>query len=122
MGSAASSRAQATKPAPRTQAGKPAGDAHAGHAIPGASAASKRASTSTPTPSKPAPQSTTDPHAGHAAQQPSGKQMDPVNGLMVDPSSAKKTIYRGQTYYFSSEQTLKEFLRNPAKFTRKPKG
>jgi len=73
-----------------------------------------------------------DPHAGH--EMPAGKpavkrekpgrierQMDPVNGLMVDPTSAPKTTYQGHTYYFSSEQTLKEFLENPAKFAKKPK-
>ena len=51
-----------------------------------------------------------------------GKVMDPVNGLMVDPATAPKTTHQGQTYYFSSEQTLKEFLQNPAKFAKKPKG
>jgi YHS domain-containing protein len=51
-----------------------------------------------------------------------GKVMDPVNGLMVDPETAAKTLYQGQTYYFSSEQTRKEFSENPAKFAKKPKG
>lgn len=51
-----------------------------------------------------------------------GKVMDPVNGLMVDPETAAKTMYQGQTYYFSSEQTRKEFSENPAKFAKKPKG
>jgi YHS domain-containing protein len=51
-----------------------------------------------------------------------GKVMDPVNGLMVDPASSPKTTYQGQTYYFSSEQTRKEFLKNPAKFAKKSKG
>lgn len=50
-----------------------------------------------------------------------GKVMDPVNGLMVDPATAPKTAYQGQTYYFSSEQTRKEFLENPTKFAKKPK-
>lgn len=63
-----------------------------------------------------------DPHAGHAMPQPGEKQLDPVNGVTVDPSTAKTTTYQGQTYYFSSEQTLKEFLQNPAKFAKKPKG
>jgi YHS domain-containing protein len=51
-----------------------------------------------------------------------GKVMDPVNGLRVDPATAPKTTYQGQTYYFSSEQTRTEFLENPAKFSKKPKG
>jgi YHS domain-containing protein len=48
--------------------------------------------------------------------------MDPVNGLRVDPATAPKATYQGQTYYFSSEQSRKEFLENPAKFAKKPKG
>ena len=40
---------------------------------------------------------------------------------MVDPANAPKTMYQGYTYYFSSEQSLKEFLENPAKFAKKPK-
>jgi YHS domain-containing protein len=51
-----------------------------------------------------------------------GKVMDPVNGLMVDPATAPNTTYQGQTYYFSSLQSRKEFLVNPAKFAKKPKG
>ena len=51
-----------------------------------------------------------------------GKVMDPVNGLMLDPATAPKTTYQGQTYYFSSEQSRKEFLENPGKFAKKPKG
>jgi YHS domain-containing protein len=51
-----------------------------------------------------------------------GRVMDPVNGLMVDPATAPKTTYQDQTYHFSSEQSRKEFLENPAKFARKPKG
>ena len=51
-----------------------------------------------------------------------GKVMDPVNGLIVDPATAPKTAYQGQTYYFSSEQSRKEFLENPSKFAKKPKG
>jgi YHS domain-containing protein len=51
-----------------------------------------------------------------------GQVMDPVNGLMVDLATAPKTTYQGQTYYFSSEQTRKEFLVNPATFAKKPQG
>lgn len=94
-------------------------DPHAGHMMPGM-----------PPPSSPptqAPAATSDPHAGHggassAAKQSGDKQMDPVNGLMVDPATAPKAEYQGQTYYFSSEQSRKAFLANPAKFAKKPKG
>jgi len=63
-----------------------------------------------------------DSHADHTAAPAAAKQMDPVNGLMVDPATAPSTAHQGQTYYFSSEQSRKEFLENPAKFTKKPKG
>jgi YHS domain-containing protein len=139
-------------PASTPPAQAPAGAAapHAGHTMPGAAAASKGATTAKPAPSKPsepaaadphaghtkaAPTTKTapaaakpeaakpaDPHAGHSPAKPGDKQMDPVNGLMVDPATAPKTTYQGQTYYFSSEQSLKEFLANPVKFAKKPKG
>ena len=51
-----------------------------------------------------------------------GRVMDPVNGLMVDPATAPQATYQGQTYYFSSEQSRKEFLENPATFAKKSKG
>jgi YHS domain-containing protein len=67
-------------------------------------------------------QPSADPHAGHAAEQQRGKPMDPVSGVAVNPATAPKTIYQGQTYYFGSEQTRKEFLENPGKYAKKPKG
>ena len=51
-----------------------------------------------------------------------GKVMDPVNGLTVDTTTAVKTTSQGQTACFSSEQTLKEFLENSAKFAKNRKG
>jgi YHS domain-containing protein len=71
---------------------------------------------------KPETSKAVDPHAGHSAAQPGDNQMDPVNGLMVDPTTAPKATYQGQTYYFSSERSRKEFVANPAKFAKKPKG
>jgi YHS domain-containing protein len=47
--------------------------------------------------------------------------MDPVSGLVVDPATAPKATYQGQTYYFTSEQTRKAFLETPAKFAKMPK-
>jgi YHS domain-containing protein len=44
--------------------------------------------------------------------------MDPVNGSMVDPATALKTVYQGKTYYFGSEQSRKVFLANPAKYAK----
>jgi YHS domain-containing protein len=114
-------------PKPSAPASKPIADPHAGHAMSGSSPAAKsaapgNATTAKPAAGKPAGPRAADAHAGHATEQRSEKQMDPVNGLMVDPASAPKTTYQGQTYYFSSEQSRKEFLENPAKFAKKPKG
>ena len=110
------------KPAPGTPPKPAAADPHAGHAASSAAPATKPAPTSKPAAPKPGASKTTDPHAGHSAAQSGDKQMDPVNGLMVDPATAPKTTYQGQTYYFSSEQSRKEFLETPAKFAKKPKG
>jgi YHS domain-containing protein len=141
----------ASTPPPPAKAPASAADQHAGHTMPSAAPPSKGATTVKPTPSKPSKRAaadphaghttpstaaaktapaapkpeasnTADPHAGHSAAQVGDKQRDPVNGLMVDPATATKTTYQGQTYYFSSEQSRKEFLENPAKFAKKPKG
>jgi YHS domain-containing protein len=94
--------------APMDHSKMPMGSAPAGK--PGASAGAKPA----------APMDHSKMPMGSDAQP--GKAMDPVTGLMVDPATAPKTTYHGQTYYFSSEQARKEFLENPAKFAKKPKG
>jgi YHS domain-containing protein len=109
--------APAAKPAP-SKPSTPAADPHAGHATSSAAPATK----TSPAAAKPEGAKPADPHAGHSPAKQGDKQMDPVNGLMVDPASAPKTTYQGQTYYFSSEQSRKEFLENPAKFAKKPKG
>jgi YHS domain-containing protein len=120
---------------PVTQPGStmpaPAADPHAGHTMPKAQpapAAPAGQPATKPGSAKPAPPAPArDSHAGHGATAPSaqeakqGKVMDPVNGLMVDPATAPKTTYQGHTYYFSSEETRKEFLQNPAKFAKKSK-
>jgi len=102
----------------------PAGavDPHAGHAMPGTPAGSQRGTATKPAPGTPARPASPDPHAGHAPAKAAEKHADPVNGRMVDPATALKTTYRGETYYFSSEQSRKEFLQNPAKFAKQPKG
>jgi YHS domain-containing protein len=117
----ASKGATTGKPAPSTPSKPKASDPHAGHTTPSAPPASKSAAPSKPTAAKPEGAKAADPHAAHSSAQPADKQMDPVNGLMVDPATAPKTTYQGQTYYFSSEQSQKEFLENPAKFAKKPK-
>jgi len=119
--SASSKSLPGAKPTPSKPSSGPTADPHAGHAMPKGSSAGKGAPPTKRTEDKPDRPKTADPHTGHASGQQSGKQMDPVSGLMVDPATAPKTTYQGQTYYFSSEQTRKEFLDNPAKFARKPK-
>jgi len=111
--------APAPKPAPSKRPSPPKADPHVGHAP---AAAPRSAATPKSAPGKPGRPPAVDPHAGHASGQQPGKQMDPVNRLMVDTATAPKTTYQGQTYYFSSEQSRKEFLANPSKFAKKPKG
>lgn len=93
-------------------------DPHAGHPRPGAktSAPPLAKTATTKPPAKPA-----DPHAGHGEPTGQKTELDPVNGLMVDPAAAPKTTFQGRTYYFSSEASLKQFLENPAKFAKPPK-
>lgn len=88
-------------------ASPPAADSHAGHQVPA---------------TQPAPSAPPQPSAPKSARTPApvGKHLDPVNGLIVDPETAPKTTYQGQTYYFSSEGSRKEFLQNPGKFAKKP--
>lgn len=102
-------------PTPSKERSEPKADPHAGHAMPKPE--------TKPEPAKRESPKASDPHAGHGATKPSpeGMVMDPVNGLMVNPAKAPKTTYQGQTYYFSSEESRKEFLQNPAKFVKKPK-
>jgi YHS domain-containing protein len=48
---------------------------------------------------------------------------DPVCGMMIDPkTSAGKSDYLGQTYYFCSLGCKKEFDQNPKKFIPGPEG
>jgi YHS domain-containing protein len=108
----------ATTSAPKAPAAAP--DPHAGHQM-AKPAPTKRAPDSKTSPSRPERASKPEPHADKAPPA-SKKEMDPVNGLMVDPSTAPKATHQGTTYYFSSEQSRKEFLQNPAKFAKKPKG
>jgi YHS domain-containing protein len=86
-------------------------DSHAGHTMP------MQPPSSAPTA---APADGVVSHAGHNAPS-AAKERDPVTGVMVDPETAPKTTYQGQTYYFSSEQSRKQFLDDPVKFAKKPK-
>ena len=44
----------------------------------------------------------------------------PVCGMAVDPSSAPKSVYKGKTYYFMSEQHKQQFDADPDKFLETP--
>ena len=119
------------KPAPATPSTKPpaaptkpkpaaAADPHAGHQMPAAPRPTVPQMTAPKAAAKPAAKAA-DPHAGHSEAAPPEKEVDPVNGLAVDPATAPKTTHQGRTYYFSSERSLKQFLENPAKFAKPPK-
>ncbi len=44
---------------------------------------------------------------------------DPVCGMDVLPESAEgKAEYQGKTYYFCSDQCMREFQREPAKYAK----
>lgn len=46
---------------------------------------------------------------------------DPVCGMMVDPDTAAgRSSYQGTTYYFCSAQCLRQFERDPARYTGAP--
>ncbi len=114
----ASKGATSVKPAGNRASKPAAADPHAGHTTPGAAPTEK----TEPAATKPKGAKPADARGGHSAAPSGDKQMDPANGLMVDPATAPTTTYQRQTYYFSSEQSRKEFLQNPAKFAKKPKG
>jgi len=95
-------------------------ESHAGHTMPSPAPESKLPAPNA-SPSAPSQPAAADPHAGQMMQGTAGKEMDPVNGSMVDPATAPKTTYHGRVYYFSSEQSRKQFLENPAKFAKEPR-
>jgi transcriptional regulator GlxA family with amidase domain len=45
----------------------------------------------------------------------------PVCGMAVDPVSAPKSVYKGKTYYFGSDQHKRQFDADPDKFLETPK-
>jgi YHS domain-containing protein len=47
------------------------------------------------------------------------KALDPVCGMEVDKANAPTTTYKGQTYYFCSEDDKAEFLENPEQYAAK---
>jgi Cu(I)/Ag(I) efflux system membrane fusion protein len=52
-------------------------------------------------------------------QQQEAKAKDPVCGMTVETAKAKKTEYRGKTYYFCSDYCKGEFEKDPQKYTGK---
>ena len=47
------------------------------------------------------------------------KLVDPVCGMEVDKATATTATYKGQTYYFCSEDDKSKFLKNPEQYTAK---
>ena len=47
---------------------------------------------------------------------------DPVCKMIIEKEEAKATLeYKGETYYFCSQECKEEFLKNPEKYLVKPK-
>ncbi len=40
----------------------------------------------------------------------------PVCGMAVDPATAPKSVYKGNTYYFGSDEHKREFDADPDRF------
>ncbi len=51
-----------------------------------------------------------------SAPHPTGRHVDPVCGMDVDPSSPLTALHEGTTYYFCSEGCQKRFLASPDAF------
>ena len=47
------------------------------------------------------------------------KVLDPVCGMEVETADAPTTTYKGQTYYFCSDDDKEEFLKNPEQYAGK---
>jgi len=45
------------------------------------------------------------------------KARDPVSGELVDKATAPVLAYKGQAYFFASENNRAEFSRDPARYT-----
>lgn len=137
----ASDPSTAPAPAGATPGAKPqaGADPHAGHTAAPPAAPPARATAARPRAAAPAEKPTaasTDAHAGHVTGSPSAQPptagtaasrtsqtpssaVDPVCGLKVDPNSAPQASYRGQTYYFCSEQHRQLFMKDSAKYAPK---
>lgn len=46
---------------------------------------------------------------------------DPVNGALVDKAEARIYAYEGRAYFFSSDETLSAFSKDPEPFVRRMK-
>ena len=56
--------------------------------------------------------------AGMDAATPAGKVPAPVCKMAVDPKTAPKAEYKGETYYFCSESDRQKFVANPEKYLK----
>lgn len=45
-----------------------------------------------------------------------GEVKDPVCSMTVDPKTAEKAVYKGETYYFCSKQDKEAFEKSPEKY------
>jgi YHS domain-containing protein len=56
-----------------------------------------------------------------ADEKPAKEVADPVCGMMVDPTNAPKSEYKGKSYYFCSVEEKKEFDKAPASYIKTDK-
>jgi len=54
-----------------------------------------------------------------AASTTATKAVDPVCGMEVDPAKASSAIYKGNTYYFCSDEDKAKFQKNPEQYVPK---
>jgi YHS domain-containing protein len=56
---------------------------------------------------------------GATSMDSTAKLVDPVCGMEIDKATAKTASYKGQTYYFCSEDDKAKFLKNPEQYASK---
>lgn len=53
-----------------------------------------------------------------AKKQQAKQVKDPVCGMMIDPNTSEKAVYKGKTYYFCSRSEKESFEKSPEKYVK----
>ncbi|MFZ5862325.1 MAG: YHS domain-containing protein [Nitrospirota bacterium] len=61
-------------------------------------------------------------HGRHRGERAGGRSKDPVCGMAVEVTAAKTSVYRGQTYYFCSNECREKFEATPTSYAMADKG